>query len=186
MLGARRFRSEGRRGEEGCPEKGKAEMLCLVWRREEKKSLFFYKAFLPCSLGIVFLLWVISPASLAGTAGAVSIGGVGRSREKVVAKGSCRGVWWAGSWLLPIPRGCRSGEGCQEQEFCGCVQSLTPGRALAVWAQALGGWVLCVTLALGGRNKWELLRQWVLVVAQVCWGRSRKRGTQRAEKSCDF
>lgn len=26
----------------------------------------------------------------------------------------------------------------------------------------------------------------VMVVAQVCWGKSRKRRTQRAEKSCDF
>lgn len=25
-----------------------------------------------------------------------------------------------------------------------------------------------------------------MVVAQACWGRSRKRGTERAEKSCDF
>lgn len=82
MLGARRFRSEGRRGEEGCLERGKAEMLCLVWRREEKKSLFFYKAFLPCSLGIAFLLWVISPASLAGTAGAVSIGRSGQEQRE--------------------------------------------------------------------------------------------------------
>lgn len=62
-----------------------------AWRRErqkcsalfgggKKKSLFFYKAFLPCSLGVVFLLWVVSPASLAGTAGAVSIGGVGQEQ----------------------------------------------------------------------------------------------------------
>lgn len=184
-MGAERFRSEGRRGEEGCLEKGKAEVLCLVWRREEKKSLFFYKAFLPCSLGVVFLLWVVSPASLAGTAGAVSIGGVGRSREKVVAKGSCRGVWCAGSWLLPVPRGCRSGEGCQEQEFCGCVQSLTPGRALAAWAQALGGWGLCVT-GFGWQKHVGAVVTVGMVVAQIYWGRSSKIGAQRAEKSCDF
>lgn len=52
-----------------------------------------------------------------------------------------------------------------------------PGRKLGFVCDTGFGWQ---------KQKRELLRQWGMVGTQVCWGRSRKGGTQRAEKSCDF
>ena len=49
-VGNEEVQVRGKEGEEGCPEKGKAKMLCPVWRRKKKKLNSFIKLSSPVLL----------------------------------------------------------------------------------------------------------------------------------------
>lgn len=170
--------------------KGKNALPYLEERRKEK-SLFFYKSFLLCSVGIVTVIWFVSPASSAGVAGAAPVRGAGRSAgqrggEKQVKHRAGTGPRAPGEPTepaAPCPREAPGqARGHREQGVRGlCAVVGTRRKRLCV---AAGGWLLRVVLAVGGRNRRELSCRWSWWTAQVCWGK--EGGEKPRGKSCSF
>lgn len=68
----------------------------------------------------------------------------------------------------------------------GCVQSFATGKGSGSMGPGPGTLSFVCDTGFGWQKQVGAVATVGMVVAQVCWGRTRKTGAQKAEKSCDF